>query len=294
MKKLLAFLMVLALLVSACLLTACGDDKSDKDDKKDTATTAAADGENKGEDNPADNNAPADDNKPADKTDLYTLVKNAMTKTDAYTTGEMTTTAIINGDIMGNKISTKTTMAVKMNGDKFGLTGNVKADQYGETYETDVEYYFDGSYIYVLMFGEGYKMPCTAEEFAEEYNEADTMFTDLPKALFDGLEGDGSNVVLTLDEATCEQLFGDIITELCYDIVGEDLNQVTTTNGKITLSVKNGELTTYKMEFSCAMGSGDATATYTYAQSIELSNMGGTVTITPPEGYEDFMLMDEG
>ena len=293
MKRLLAILMVLALLVSACLLTACGDDSGDKDDKKDkTSTTAAADGEDK----PADDgeNKPADDNKPADKADLYTIVKNAMDKTDAYTSGEMHTTATITGDVMGNQIGMDTTWVLKMNGDKLSLAGNVKSTEYGETMDVDVECYFDGSYIYILTMDMGYKMPCTAEEFAEEYAaDTEVMFTDLPKALFEGLEGDGTTVVLTLDEATCEQLFGDIITELCYDIVGEDLNQVTTTGGKVTLSVQNDVLASYKMEFTCTMGSGSATATYTYVQTIELVNMGGNVTVTPMEGYEDFALMDE-
>ena len=136
-------------------------------------------------------------------------------------------------------------------------------------------------------------MPMTLEEFEEEAGSATEHIAELPKALFEGLSGDGSNLVIPMDEATAEQLFGDDIAALCSDIVGDDLTQVTTKDAKVTLSIKNGVLVSYKTEYVCEMGSGDEKAVYTFSQTSEFSNIGGAVTVTPIEGCENFPPMDE-
>ena len=283
MKRFLAILLVMLMLCGTCLLTACGGsgDDTDKDSGTNATTGGNTDGGNK-------------DDATQEKADLYTIVNNAITKMDTATSFEANMVLTMDGTVMGMENDIDSDLVIKANNDKMSVAGTVKANAYGSEIETDMEYYFDGSYVYMQMYGEGYKMPCSLDEFESEYSGTDELFTDLPKELFEGLEGDGSNVVLTLDEAACEELFGDTITELCYDIVGEDLTQVAVKNAKITLSVKDGYLSTFNLEFTCEMGSGDATATYVYKQDCTFTNIGGDVTVTPPEGYEDFMLMDEG
>lgn len=279
MKRILAILMAVCLLCSACLLTACGGN-GDVDNGGSSAVGST-------------NGGNADSGNKEESVDLYTLVNNAIQKTDELTSCQVDIKLSMDGTIMGLVDDTNSTMVLKMNGDKMSVIGSVSANTYGQEIETDMEYFFDGNYIYMLVYGEGYKMPCTAEEFNQQSGTG-SLLQELPKELFDGIEGDGSNVVLTLDEAACESIFSDAIVELCQDIIGEDLNQVTTKDGKVTLSVKDGYLSTFNVEFTCEMGSGNDTATYVYKQDCTFSNHGANIAITGPAGYEDFMLLDAG
>lgn len=285
MKRILAILMVMVLMMTA--LTACGGDKggdNDKGNDKGGNTTAAA-GNNEGGNEGGNQGG-------GDKVDLYTLVKNATEKTLAAKSYDAKVKLVMDGDIMGQKSKIEGDLAVKMNDGKISIAGAATSTAFGQTESNEVEYFFDGSYAYMSMYGEGYKMACTAEEFSKEYGSATEQIVVLPQSLFAGLSGDGSNVVVTMDEATCESLFGDDVIELCYDIVGNDLNQVTTKDAKVTLSVKGDYLASYKVEFTCEMGLTDK-AVYVYSQETTFVSVGAAVTVTGPNGYENFYLMDE-
>lgn len=285
MKRILAILMVMVLMMTA--LTACGGDKggdNDKGNDKGGNTTAAA-GNNEGGNEGGNQGG-------GDKVDLYTLVKNATEKTLAAKSYDAKVKLTMDGDIMGYESDTVADLVIKMNDGNIRITGTATSSMYGQTETADVDYFFDGSYAYMSMYGEGYKSPCTAEMFARDYGTATEQIVVLPQSLFAGLSGDGSNVVVTMDEATCESLFGDDVIELCYDIVGNDLNQVTTKDAKVTLSVKDGVLASYKVEFTCEMGLTDK-AVYVYSQETTFVSVGAAVTVTGPEGYENFYLMDE-
>ena len=278
MKRFLAILLAMILMMTA--LTACGGDKDESKDKgsdKGTSTTAGNEGGNEG----------------GDKVDLYTLVKNATNQILTATSYEANIDLTMAADIMNTKMSTTADLVAKRSDNKISLTGKMTVDAFGAQEETDYSYYFDGSNMYTVMYEQGFKMPMTLEEFEEEAGSANEHIAELPKALFEGLSGDGSNLVIPMDEATAEQLFGDDIAALCSDIVGDDLTQVTTKDAKVTLSIKNGVLVSYKTEYVCEMGSGDEKAVYTFSQASEFISIGNAVTVTPIEGCENFPLMDE-
>lgn len=285
MKRFLTVLLAMLLMMTA--LTACGGDKNgDKDKGSDKGTSTTAAGNNEDGNNTSNEGG-------NNQTDLYTLVKNATDHVLSASSYEANIDLSIVADIMGNKMSTTADLVTKKGGGRVRLSGKAAMDAFGTKEEADYDYYFDGSYMYTVMYDQGFKMPMTLEEFEEDAGSATEHIAVLPQSLFEGLSGDGSNVVITMDEATAEQLYGDDIIAMCSDIVGEDLNQVTTKDAKVTLSIKNGVLVSYKTEYVCEMGSGTETAVYTFSQTSEFSSIGGAVAVTPIEGCEDFPLMDE-
>ena len=258
MKRILAILMAMVLLCGACLLTACSDPSGD-DGKKD------------------------------EPVDLYTVVKDATEKALAATSVEVKSVFVMDTDMFGTQMKTTADLVMKYNGNEVGVEGKSIVEMAGSKTETPCEYYYDGEYLYMTMLGEGYKIPATEEDFAEEVGNSSEYITVLPKELFEGVTGDASHVELTLDDAALKQLYGEALGEM----VGEDLSDITIKDGKITLSVKDGYLATFNVAYTCeiAMGEED-TVTYACSQTTEFIRY-GDVTVTPMEGYEDFEAVDD-
>lgn len=258
MKRILAILMAMVLLCGACLLTACSGNDSKDDGKKD------------------------------EPVDLYTVVKNATEKTLAATSYEAKSVFVMDTDVFGTQMKTTADLVMKYNGKEVGAEGKSIVEMAGSKTETPCEYYYDGEYLYMTMLGEGYKIAATDEDFAEEVGNSSEYITVLPKELFEGVTGTADHIELTVDDATLKNLYGEAIG----DMVGEDLSKITTKGGKITLSVKDGYLATFNMEYTCDIVIGEEDpVTYAFSQTTEFVRY-GDVTVTPMEGYEDFEEMD--
>ena len=258
MKKWLSMIMVLALLVC---LTACGE-------------------------NAATN---ADDGKKDEPVDLYTVVKEATEKTLAATSYEAKMVYVVDTDMFGTQMKTTADLVLTYNGEKIGVDGKSVVEMMGSKTETPCRYYYDGEYLYMTMLGEGYKIAATEEDFVEEVGSFNEYIAVLPEELFEGITGDAENVVLTLDETTLKNLYGEALGEE----IGEELSDVTVKDGKITLSVKDGYLSTFNVSFTCEVGMGEEdTVTYVFSQETTFTQY-GDVTVTPMEGYEDFEEMDD-
>ena len=258
MKKWLSMIMVLALLVC---LTACGE-------------------------NAATN---ADDGKKDEPVDLYTVVKEATEKTLAATSCEAKMVYVVDTDMFGTQMKTTADLVLTYNGEEIGVDGKSVIEMADSKTEMPCRYYYDGEYLYMTMLGEGYKIAATEEDFVEEVGSFNEYIVVLPEELFEGITGDAENIVLTLDETTLKNLYGEAIGEE----IGEDLSDVTIKDGKITLSVKDGYLSTFNVSFTCEVGMGEEdTVTYVFSQETTFTQY-GDVTVTPMEGYEDFEEMDD-
>ena len=258
MKKWLSMIMVLALLVC---LTACGE-------------------------NAATN---ADDGKKDEPVDLYTVVKEATEKTLAATSYEAKMVYVVDTDMFGTQMKTTADLVLTYNGEEIGVDGKSVVEMMGSKTETPCQYYYDGEYLYMTMLGEGYKIAATEEDFVEEVGSFNEYIVVLPEELFEGITGDAENVVLTLDETTLKNLYGEALGEE----IGEELSDITVKDGKITLSVKDGYLSTFNVSFTCEVGTGEEdTVTYVFSQETTFTQY-GDVTVTPMEGYEDFEEMDD-
>ena len=158
-----------------------------------------------------------------------------------------------------------------------------------EDKQAEVRFATDGEYLYMTMLGEGYKIAATEEDFVEEVGSFNEYIVVLPEELFEGITGDAENVVLTLDETALKNLYGEALGEE----IGEDLSDITVKDGKITLSVKDGYLSTFNVSFTCEIDMGEEdTVTYVFSQETTFTQY-GDVTVTPMEGYEDFEEMDD-
>ena len=263
MKRFLAILMAMVLLCGTCLLTACGVSVG-KDDN-------------------------GDDGKKDEPVDLYTVVKEATEKTLAATSYEAKSVFVMDTDVFGTKMKTTADLIFTYNGKEVGAEGKSIVEMMGSKTETPCRYYYDGEWLYMTMLDEGYKIAATDEDFAEEVGNSSEYIVVLPEALFEGVTGTADHIELTVDDATLKSIYGEAIG----DMVGVDLSEITTKGGKITLSVKDGYLATFNMEYICefVMGEED-TVTYAFSQTTEFVRY-GDVTVTPMEGYEDFEEMDD-
>ena len=288
MKK--HILCALLIVCVVCLLTACGDGDDKKDDKKESTSETGDkdgdDGDKDGDDGKGEGDG-GDNDGGSNEADLYTIVKNAMDKTNAATSTEAKMTYTLAQDLMGMKSESSAELTMQVNGSEIGITGTIVA----EGTEIPCEYYYDGKYLYMSMYGEGYKMAASLEEFEQQAGGTSEFLVDLPKELFDNASGDAGNLVLTLDEATAENLFHDAIAEVVADVVGDDLSQTTTKDAKITLSVKDGYLAKFRLEFTTEIVAGSDKVTYDYDVALEFIKYSG-VTVTPMEGYENFYEID--
>ena len=261
MKKWLSMIMVLALLVC---LTACGE-------------------------NAATN---ADDGKKDEPVDLYTLVKEATEKTLAATSYEAKMVYVVDTEMFGTQMKTTADLVLTYNGEEIGVDGKSVIEMADSKTEMPCRYYYDGEYLYMTMLGEGYKIAATEEDFVEEVGSFNEYIVVLPEELFEGITGDGSHVELTLDDAALKSLYGTAIGTIIGEDI-EDLSQITVKDGKITLSVKDGYLSTFNVAFTCEVGMGEEdTVTYVFSQETTYTKY-GDVTVTPMEGYEDFEEMDD-
>ena len=167
-------------------------------------------------------------------------------------------------------------------------------------YNNDYDMYYDGVWKYFDINPQGgYKYQCSYAEFAEEAGAPQNIIVALPESLFAGVAGtkndDGSlSVTLTLDEATVEELYKELVTSVVYDVVGNDLNQATTKDAVITLTVADGYIRDYKIAFVCEIVAGQDKVTYDVSQFVEFLSCDQPVTVTPPANLENFYEMSWG
>ena len=277
MKRIIAFLLAVVMLVGMMALVGC-----DKDNE-----------------NPGSGNNPNTDNNQNNVTDVYALVTAAMKKTmDAKSyIGAIKQTVTEN--LMGNTSTVKADYTLKASlGDPakplMGLDGEIEME--GE--KMPYTYYFDGAWMYYVMYGEGFKAQATMEEFKEDAGGIDSLFTDLPKAIFDGVtaktEGNTTKVELTADSETIKAMYTELITDMFYDVVGDIITPVVVSDVKIVVSVADGYVMGYDLSFKSSYTIGSDSVSYDYSQSVVFESIDKAVTITPPDGYENFMEMGWG
>ena len=257
MNRFFTTLMAMVLLCGACLLTACNEQSGGV--------------------------------VPEPPADLYTVVKDATEKTLAATSYEAKSVCVLDTEMFGTKMNTTSDLVFTCNGKEVGVDGKSVVEMMGSKTETPCRYYYDGEWLYMTMLGENYKMLVTDEEFKGQAGHPGEYIVVLPEELFEGITGDAENVVLTLDETTLKNLYGEALGEE----IGEDLSDITIKDGKITLSVKDGYLSTFNVSFTCEIDMGEEdTVTYVFSQETTFTQY-GDVTVTPMEGYEDFEEMDD-
>ena len=278
MKKIIALLLVLTTVFAMAIMTSCEEET--KEPKENKANEEVSE-------TPADPEAET----PADpELSLYEIVNGAIKNTLSSTSFEAKVNGKIDSDIMGNKSSSTKDLTVKTAGTNISVEG--KKNEYD--FDFDVKYYYDGSWMYFDMYGECYKRQVDLNEFSAEAGGVAGAIVELPEAVFESAVDNNGVIEITLDEATVETLYNDTIVNIVSDIVGNDLNQTTTKDAKITLTVSDGYIADYKLSFMTEIVVGSDRAAYTFEQAINLSNYGQITEIQFPAGYQNYSELDWG
>lgn len=300
MKKIVAILLALCTLFSLCFLVSCEKDTDVVENKEvEQEETKTPEGETTEEpvaDEPVVEEPKADEPEVVEpevvepEASLYETVDAAIKNTLAATSLEAKVRIDKTDDIMGNKSSSWRDVVVKTSGSNISVEGK----KYEYDYESDLKYYYDGSWMYFDMYGERYKRQVDLVEFSTEAGGVAGAIVVIPEAAFANATENNGTVEIALDEATVETLYYDTIVGLVTDIVGNDLSQTTTKDAKITLTINNGYIADYTLSLTTEIVVGNDRAAYTFDQTLNLSNVGGAVSVQFPNGYQNFNELDWG
>jgi len=289
MKKLFALLLAFVMLLSAMTLAGC-----EKDDT-DPSSPTSGNNENNG-DNGNNGNNGNNENEPVD---LHALVSAAMKKTNEATSMSAVMTMDMAMDVMGTKTETNMTFNIQASmadpeKPVISMAGTMNIMEQ----EMPYSYYYDGEWMYVLVYGEGYKMRASLEEFQQEAGGTGELMVDLPKELFEGVTAtteDGvTKVELTANSDAFKNLYNEMLKELFADVLGENTDPVVVDEVKIVVSVADGYVKGFDMSFKASYTIGEDYIIYDVTESVVYESINEEVTPTPPEGYENFGEMDWG
>lgn len=298
MKRFISWLLILCLLFSSCLLVACADSADIPNEDEEEEEEKGDDGENR-----KDPDASSNDN--SNTEDLHAIVMAAIAKTAAANSYEAKLTRNRDSTIRGHRESTWNELnlyAAALDTDAPVMSAILVQSIMGQSVTT--HYFFEEAWMYYTTGDGGYKQKASKEQFIETTGSATDLFAELPKELFNGVKAHtaegigriGTTVKLTVDEATFETIYRDLVVQIVYDIVGDDLSQVTTKDAKIEICYHDeyGYILSYVLSFTCEIGSGDEKAVYVCEDWIHFTGFNQGISTPRPEGYHTFPEQDEG
>ncbi|MBQ7011512.1 MAG: hypothetical protein IJN63_07370 [Clostridia bacterium] len=235
----------------------------------------------------------------------YETVEAALAKNAELDCLEANQTIKMKMDMMGMSIEMPITGVMKATGIKSGnpvMYSKASTSMMGTT--VDTEAYIEGDYIYLTTMGESYK--AKASSLASDYDvlkDINSMLQLPPESVFEGVEPvkneDGTTTYsFTMSEedylATYRPFFDSMSESLG---VSGDESGLKIGNVAISLSIdKNGFVCGYDMSFNMEVSVTEMGTQMDIKCDVvcelDFVNIGGNVTITPPEGYKDFEEVD--
>jgi len=204
-------------------------------------------------------------------------------------------------DMMGMTIEMPVNGTMKATGIKSGnpvMYSKASTTVMGTTMDTET--YVEDGYLYMNAMGESYKTNATA--IAEDYDvlkEINSMLQLPPERVFEGVEPvtneDGTtsfSFTMTKDDylATYRPFFDSMSESLGVTSDGSGL-KIDDVNITMTID-KNGYVCGYVMAFKLEVSVTESGVSMDIKCDVECKldfvNIGGNVTITPPEGYKDY------
>ena len=193
----------------------------------------------------------------------------------------------IDMSIQGMTLSVPVTADVKV----VGETAYTKMSTSLLGQEIKVEAYMEDGWIYMVLGDQKFKNNADTSEY-DYSDDMNNMMQELPDDLLKTAavteNADGSKTAkVTLSGKQFTSLFSAFVDGLSAT-TGTGIEGVTIGDAVVSVTVAEGYVTEYDMEFSMNMtAAGTETATEVKA-TMTFEEPGSTVTITPPEGYQDF------
>lgn len=231
----------------------------------------------------------------------YSLVADAVAKNEALDSFDADVDIEMSVEVSGITVDVPMGYQIKASGlagDNPVTSTTMSVTAMGMTMETNA--YIEGEWCYVTMLGENMKMKVgeSAEQY-DGYSSIESVFKPLSEELLADVEitenGDGTrSVSVAIPDEEFETLYQDFVNDMSASAGQEGaVSDLSVTNGKVDITVDgNGYVSVYKVSFEMNLkveSSGvsmDAKAPVEMA--ITFHNPGTAVTVTPPEGYQDF------
>ncbi len=225
--------------------------------------------------------AEAEPDVPVEQISVGQTVNDAITKTDAltYVSADISIDMVMN--MMGMEIPASITATIA--GD-YSDTENpivkttMKYDALGVVSE-EISYTADG-WEYIVSDGDSYKLESDPD------NDGANLVDPLPLSVFEGAEftqnDDGS---LTVTVVVPAEEFNNVSLGLAESI-SDGMGDITDMTA--TFTVKDGYLTGYELAMTMSTVSEGVTMDTEMTITITFTILGEKITITPPEGYQDF------
>ncbi len=228
------------------------------------------------------------------------VVDSAIEKTNELTSYEAKMTMNISVEIEGETMEVPMVINMKfadLDKEAPKVYMSMESEELGDD---ATEIYMDSEWVYMSMGGEGMKikledyMDSVDEEDVEQY--ANDILVSLPADILKDVEvtkNDAGNkvVAVEIDSAVFKDLFKDALDTIEDQL--PDIDDVDFENCKVEVETsKKGYIAKYSMSFDMVMELYDMEANTHVSYVIEFINPGEDVTVTPMEGYEDFVEID--
>lgn len=228
----------------------------------------------------------------------FVVVSQALEKTAKLDSMEAKMEMEMEMSMMGMDITVPIDAEVKakgLQGDNPVSLSDISTSVLGQTVEMVM--YQEGDWAYYVVDDMKYKTNIAEAEAETDYTGVVTgLLQKLPEGLLEGIElvdnEDGSQTMSL-------ELSGEQFTEIYADILdttsaqyGDSISKFEISDASISITVKDGYVSVFDMAFTMDMTVEGVETSSDVVYKVSYLNPGQEVTITPPEGYQDFEEMD--
>ena len=228
----------------------------------------------------------------------FQVISTALDNTQALDYMDATMEMEINMESQGTTMSIPMTADIKANNlksDNPVMSTEISMSMLGMT--VDMKMYQEGEWAYYDALGMKYKTKITEETSEYDYtDDVDSMVQDLPEELFENIElVKGEDGSLTVTVAIPDEQFADIYDDYIDSLnstTGYEDGDITVTDAKVSITVKDEYLSVYDMSFNMNIDIAGVSSAAEVTAKVTYNNLGEKVTVTPPDGYKDYEEMD--
>lgn len=230
----------------------------------------------------------------------YKLVTDAVAKTEALESADMTLKMDMSVSAEGMTMDIPMSYDIKatdLKTESPKVSMKMTATVIGMS--MDIDAYVENGYYYMSMMGE--KVKYKAEDAAQydALGQADSMMMDLPEDVLKDVaiikNEDGTKTVkVTMNADAFKAVYDELIAATGSSAAsGATLSAVNIANAEVEITVaESGYVTDYKVKFDMNMTMDmlgeSSTASAKIDMSLKYNEPGKTVTVTAPEGYQDY------
>ena len=164
--------------------------------------------------------------------------------------------------------------------------------------DVQMQLYQEGEWVYIVYGDMKYKMPAADATDDMDYTDnLGNMLQDIPEELLTDVqmvkeENGAMSATISFPEEQFAKIYDAFIGDMNTQI-GVDIGEFAVRDAQVKITIADGYVSAYEMSFTMVMTvEGVETATDVKA-GVTYKNVGEDVTVTPPEGYQDFQQISQ-